>query len=85
MGLVKNLGGRELTTASYISKRIFQLWRYLSNFNYPEKQRKNVKPHYDMGGHKGEKLYDILDKTHRLCSYCILERRNKIFGRSSAK
>ena len=72
MGLVKNLGRRELTTASYISKRIFQLWRYLSNFNLPGKARKNVEHHYDIGGHKGEKLYDIfLDKTHRLysCAY----------------
>ncbi len=72
MGLVKNLGRRELTTASYISKKIFQLWRYISNFNLPGKARKNVEHHYDIGGLKGEKLYDIfLDKTHRLysCAY----------------
>ena len=29
MDLVKNLGRREVNSASYISKRIFQLWRYL--------------------------------------------------------
>ena len=27
MDLVKNLGRREVNTASYISKRIFQIWR----------------------------------------------------------
>ena len=67
MDLVKNLGRREVNSASYISKRIFQLWRYLSNFNLPGKSRKNVEHHYDVGGTKGEKLYDIfLDKTYRL-------------------
>ena len=72
MDLVKNLGRREVNSASYISKRIFQLWRYLSNFNLPGKSRKNVEHHYDIGGEKGEKLYDIfLDRNHRLysCAY----------------
>ncbi|RPH00132.1 MAG: class I SAM-dependent methyltransferase [Candidatus Pelagibacter sp. TMED153] len=72
MDLVKNLGRREVNSASYISKRVFQLWRYLSNFNLPGKSRKNVEHHYDIGGEKGEKLYDIfLDKDHRLysCAY----------------
>ena len=72
MDLVKNLGRREVNSASYISKRIFQLWRYLSNFNLPGKSRKNVEHHYDIGGEKGEKLYDIfLDRKHRLysCAY----------------
>jgi len=72
MDLVKNLGRREVNSASYISKRIFQLWRYLSNFNLPGKSRKNVEHHYDIGGEKGEKLYDIfLDREHRLysCAY----------------
>ena len=72
MDLVKNLGRREVNSASYISKRIFQLWRYLSNFNLPGKSRKNVEHHYDIGDEKGEKLYDIfLDRNHRLysCAY----------------
>ncbi len=72
MELIKNLGRREVTSASYISKRFFQLWRYLSNFNLPGRSRKNVEHHYDIGGEKGEKLYDIfLDKKHRLysCAY----------------
>jgi len=72
MDLVKNLGRQEVNSTSYISKRIFQIWRYLSNFNLPGKSRKNVEHHYDIGGVKGEKLYDIfLDKDHRLysCAY----------------
>ena len=72
MDLVKNLGRREVNSASYISKKIFQLWRYLSNFNLPGKSRKNVEHHYDIGGAKGEKLYDIfLDKTYRLYSMAL--------------
>ena len=72
MDLVKNLGRREVNSASYISKRIFQLWRYLSNFNLPGKSRKNVEHHYDIGGAKGEKLYDIFfDKTYRLYSMAL--------------
>ncbi len=72
MNLIKNLGKNEVTFASYISKKIYQCWRYLSNFNLPGKARKNVEHHYDIGGKKGEKLYDIfLDKKHRLysCAY----------------
>ncbi len=72
MSLVKNLGRKEITTASLVSKKIFQLWRYFSNFNLPGKSKKNAEHHYDIGGKKGEKLYDIfLDKTHRLysCAY----------------
>ena len=72
MELVKNLGRHEVTTASYISKRIYQFCRFVTNFNLPGKSRKNVEHHYDIGGEKGEKLYDIfLDRKHRLysCAY----------------
>jgi cyclopropane-fatty-acyl-phospholipid synthase len=72
MSLVENLGREEITTASYLSKRIFQAVRFISNFNLPGKARKNVEHHYDIGGHKGEKLYDIfLDTKHRQysCAY----------------
>ena len=44
----------------------------MSNFNLPGKSRKNAEHHYDIGGAKGEKLYDIfLDRDHRLysCAY----------------
>ncbi len=72
MSLIKNLGRDEITTASYLSKKIFQLVRFISNFNLPGKARKNVEHHYDIGGDKGEKLYDIfLDSKHRQysCAY----------------
>ena len=72
MDLVRNLGRNELSTASAVTKRIYQVWRYLTNFNLPGKSRKNIEYHYDIGGVRGEKLYDIfLDTKHRLysCAY----------------
>ena len=72
MDLIRNLGRNEISTASAATKRIYQLWRYLTNFNLPGKSRKNIEHHYDIGGAKGEKLYDIfLDTKHRLysCAY----------------
>ncbi len=72
MDLIKNLGRKEISAPSYISKRFFQLYRYFSNFNFPGKSRENVEHHYDIGGENGEKLYDIfLDTKHRLysCAY----------------
>ena len=79
MEFVKNLGRREVSSASLMSKKIFQLWRYLSNFNLPGKSRKNVEHHYDIGGEKGEKLYDFfLDRKHRLysCAYWKDDTKN---------
>ena len=72
MELIKNLGRNEISTTSLITKKIYQAWRTITNFNLPGKSRKNVEHHYDIGGTRGEKLYDIfLDKTHRLysCAY----------------
>jgi cyclopropane-fatty-acyl-phospholipid synthase len=72
MDLVRNLGRNEISTASAVTKRIYQVWRYLTNFNLPGKSRKNIEYHYDIGGVRGEKLYDIfLDTKHRLysCAY----------------
>tara|TARA_B100001564_G_C20628623_1_gene665956 strand:- start:115 stop:1320 length:1206 start_codon:yes stop_codon:yes gene_type:complete len=72
MELIKNLGRGEITPASYISKKIYHIWRYISNYNLPGKSQKNIEHHYDIGGEKGEKLYDIfLDKIHRQysCAY----------------
>ena len=72
MELIKNLGRSEISTTSLITKKIYQAFRTVTNFNLPGKSRKNVEHHYDVGGEKGEKLYDIfLDKTHRLysCGY----------------
>ena len=72
MDFIKNLGRNEVTTASLITKKIYQIVRYLTNFNLPSKSRKDIEHHYDIGGKKGEKLYDIfLDTKHRLysCAY----------------
>ena len=72
LDLVKNLGRDEISTVSAITKRIYQFYRYLTNFNFPGKSKKNIEHHYDIGGERGEKLYDIfLDTKHRLysCAY----------------
>ncbi len=72
MVLIKNLGRSEISTTSLITKKLYQTWRTITNFNLPGKSRKNVEHHYDIGGVRGEKLYDIfLDKKHRLysCAY----------------
>ena len=72
MLLCKNLGRSEVNTAGYLSKKMFQIWRFLSNYNLPGRSRKNIEHHYDIGGEKGEKLYDIfLDSFHRQysCAY----------------
>ncbi len=76
MSLLKNLGRDEITTASYLSKKIYQAIRFISNFNLPGKSKKNVEHHYDIGGAKGEKLYDIfLDNKHRQYS-CAYWKKN---------
>ena len=72
MDLIKNLGRDEVSSVSLITKKIYQAWRYVTNFNLPGKSRKNIEHHYDIGGKKGEQLYDIfLDTKHRLysCAY----------------
>ena len=50
MDLIKNLGRGEVSTASAITKRIYQIYRYLTNFNFPGKSKKNIEHHYDIGG-----------------------------------
>ena len=72
MSLLENLGRNEITSASYLSKKLYEVVRFISNFNLPGKARKNAEHHYDIGGDKGEKLYDIfLDTKHRQysCAY----------------
>ena len=69
--IFKNIGRKEITLSAFFIK-ILQAWRFISNFNLPIKSKKNVQHHYDVGGKKGEKLYDIfLDKKHRQysCAY----------------
>ena len=68
----KNVGRKEITTTAYIIKKLLQAWRFISNYNFPLKSKKDIQSHYDVGGEKGEKLYDIfLDKKHRQysCAY----------------
>ncbi len=68
----KNLGRKEVTFPGYVVKRILHLWRFISNYNFPGKSKKDIQKHYDVGGKKGEKLYDIfLDTKHRQysCAY----------------
>ena len=40
MELIKNLGRSEISTASLITKKIYQTWRTITNFNLPGKSRK---------------------------------------------
>ena len=70
--IFKNIGRTEVTFPSYIVKTFLHYWRIISNYNLPGKSKKDVQYHYDIGGKKGEKLYDIfLDKKHRQysCAY----------------
>ena len=72
MSLIENLGREEISSASFIIKKLYGAWRYITNFNLPSKSKTNVQHHYDVGGEKGEKLYDIfLDKNYRQysCAY----------------
>ena len=72
LGFVKNLGRTEVTIPSLISKKIYGIWRTLTNFNLQGKSKKNVEHHYDVGGPKGEKLYDLfLDKNLRQYSMAM--------------
>ena len=68
----ENIGPKEINAYGYIIKKIFHVWRFLTNYNFPGKSKKNIEYHYDVGGKKGEQLYDIfLDKVHRQysCGY----------------
>ena len=42
MQFVKNLGRKEVTKAGFVSKKIYQLWRFISNFNLPTQSKKNI-------------------------------------------
>ena len=47
-------------------------WRFITNYNLPGRAKFNAQSHYDIGGTKGESLYDLfLDKKHRQysCAY----------------
>jgi len=64
----ENIGRKEGNTYGYIIRKILHAWRFVTNYNFPGKSKKNVKYHYDIG----EDLYDLfLDKKHRQysCAY----------------
>lgn len=73
----KNIGRNEVTAPAYIVKHILHFWRYISNYNLPVKSKKDVQHHYDIGGEKGESLFDIfLDKDHRQYSCAYFKSKN---------
>ena len=43
MEVVKNLGRNEIGTASIFFKKIYQAWRFISNYNFPGKSKKMLR------------------------------------------
>ena len=73
----KNVGRKEITMPAYLIKKFLQMWRFITNYNLPLKSKKDVQHHYDIGGKKGEKLYDIfLDTKHRQYSCAYFKNSN---------
>ena len=78
MEFVKNLGRKDVTLPSKVIKNLFGLWRYMTNFNTISSNRRKISYHYDLGGKKGEKLYDImLDKKYRQYSMAYWKEDTK--------
>ena len=68
----ENIGHGEINISGYIVKKILHAWRFITNYNLPGRSKFNAQSHYDIGGEKGESLYDLfLDKKHRQysCGY----------------
>jgi len=68
----ENIGHGEINIYGYIVKKILHAWRFITNYNLPGRSKFNAQSHYDIGGAKGESLYDLfLDKKHRQysCAY----------------
>ena len=63
----KNIGRNEINTSGYILKKIKGTIRYLTNFNFAKKSKKNVAHHYDIS----DDLYELfLDpKRQYSCAY----------------
>ncbi len=69
----ENIGRNEINTTGYIIKKIMHGWRFVSNYNFPSRSKKNVKHHYDIG----EELYNLfLDKKHRQYSCAYFEKED---------
>ena len=65
--LFKNVGRREITNFDYILNKIKGTYRFITNFNFILKSKKNVAHHYDIS----EKLYDLFldEKRQYSCGY----------------
>ena len=65
--IFKNFGRREITNFDYILNKIRGTHRFLTNFNFILKAKKNVAHHYDIS----EKLYDLFldEKRQYYCAY----------------
>ena len=65
--IFKNFGRREITNFDYILNKIRGTYRFLTNFNFILKSKKNVAHHYDIS----EKLYDLFldEKRQYSCAY----------------
>ena len=65
--MFKNFGRREITNFDYIINKIRGTYRFLTNFNFILKSKKNVAHHYDIS----EKLYDLFldEKRQYSCAY----------------
>ena len=70
----ENIGRGEINFSGYTIKKIFHLWRFLTNYNLPGRSKRNVRHHYDIG----EELYDLfLDKKHRQYSCAYFTKNNE--------
>jgi len=65
--MYKNFGRGEINNLSYILNKIRGTYRFLTNFNFISKSKKNVVHHYDIS----EKLYDLFldEKRQYSCAY----------------
>ena len=71
----ENIGRSEINIYGHMFKKIFHAWRFITNYNFPGRSKKNVKYHYDIG----EELYDLfLDKKHRQysCAYFLKDEES---------
>ncbi len=65
--IFKNFGRGEINNFSYILNKIRGTYRFLTNFNFISKSKKNIAHHYDIS----EKLYDLFldEKRQYSCAY----------------
>ena len=63
----KNIGRNEINTSGYLLKKIKGTIRYLTNFNFVKKSKKNVSHHYDIS----DDLYELFldSKRQYSCGY----------------